>query len=161
MIDVKIKRLYDTAQLPHRAHETDAGADLYAHCPDAKFHEWDGGIYNPEVCGVKIRPGETVMIGTGIAMAIPVGYFGGIFARSGLSTKEGLRPANCVGVCDASFRGEVMVPLYNDSNETRIVTNGQRIAQMVILPMPAVELIEVENLDNTTRNDGGFGSSGV
>ena len=101
------------------------------------------------------------MIGTGIAMAIPVGYFGGIFARSGLSTKEGLRPANCVGVCAASFRGEIMVPLYDDSNETRIVTNGQRIAQLVVMPCPAVELVEVENLDKTTRNDGGFGSSGV
>lgn len=161
MIDVRIKRLADTAIIPTRAHASDAGLDLYAHCPDAKFHEWDGGIYNPEVNGIKIRPGETVMIGTGIAMAVPSGYFGGVFARSGLSTKEGLRPANCVGVCDASYRGEVMVPLHNDSNETRIVLNGQRIAQLIILPVPAVELVEVENLDNTTRNDGGFGSSGV
>ena len=157
MIDVKIKRLYDTARPPHRAHDTDAGADLYAHLPDAEFHEWGGGKVN----GVKIRPHETVMIGTGVAMAIPTGYFGGIFARSGLSTKEGLRPANCVGVCDASFRGEIMVPLYNHSNETRIVLNGQRIAQLVILPCPAVELIEVNNLDNTARNDGGFGSTGA
>ena len=101
------------------------------------------------------------MVGTGIAMSIPVGYFGGIFARSGLSTKEGLRPANCVGVVDCSYTGEVMVPLYNDSNETRIITNGQRIAQLVILPCPAVEFVEVDNLDKTTRNDGGFGSSGV
>ncbi len=160
MIDVKIKRLYDTAQLPYRVHSTDAGADIYAHCPDAKFHEWDGGIYNPEVCGVKIRPGETVMIGTGIAMSIPVGYFGGIFARSGLSTKEGLRPANCVGVVDCSYTGEVMVPLHNDSNKTRIVMNGQRIAQMIILPCPTVELTEVDSLDVTTRNMDGFGSSG-
>ena len=101
------------------------------------------------------------MIGTGIAISIPTGYFGGVFARSGLSTKEGLRPANCVGVVDSSYRGEIMVGLHNDSNETRIVTNGQRIAQLVILPCPAVELVEVDNLDNTTRNDGGFGSSGV
>ena len=101
------------------------------------------------------------MIGTGIAISIPTGYFGGVFARSGLSTKEGLRPANCVGVVDSSYRGEIMVCLHNDSNETRIVTNGQRIAQLVILPCPAVELVEVDNLDKTTRNDGGFGSSGV
>ena len=157
MIKVKINRLYDDVEPPKKAHESDAGLDLRAHLPDAEFHEWGGGKVN----GIKIRPHETVMIGTGIAMAIPVGYFGGIFARSGLSTKEGLRPANCVGVCDASFRGEIMVPLYNDSNETRIVTNGQRIAQLVILPCPAVELVEVDNLDKTTRNDGGFGSSGV
>lgn len=154
---VKIKRLADDVEPLKKAHAYDAGFDLRAHLPDAEFHEWGGGKVN----GIKIRPHETVMIGTGIAMTIPNGYFGGIFARSGLSTKEGLRPANCVGVCDASYRGEVVVPLYNDSNETRIVTNGQRIAQLVILPVPAVELVEVENLDNTTRNDGGFGSSGV
>ena len=157
MIDVKIKRLYDDVEPPKKAHASDAGLDLRAHIPDAEFYEWGGGKVN----GIKIRPHETVMIGTGIAMAIPVGYFGGIFARSGLSTKEGLRPANCVGVCDASFRGEIMVPLYNDSNETRIVTNGQRIAQLVVMRCPAVELIEADNLDKTARNDGGFGSSGV
>lgn len=147
--------------MPHRAHETDAGADLYAHCPDAKFREWNGGVNVDECNGIKIRPCETVMIGTGIAMSIPVGYFGGVFARSGLATKEGLRPANCVGVVDCSYTGEVMVPLYNDSNETRIITHGQRIAQLVILPCPAVEWVEVDNLDKTARNDGGFGSSGV
>lgn len=156
MIDVKIKRLYDDVEPLKKAHDDDAGFDLRAHLPNAVFYEWGGGA----VHGIKIRPHETVMIGTGIAMAIPSGYFGGIFARSGLSTKEGLRPANCVGVADCSYRGEVMVPLYNDSNETRIVLNGQRIAQLVILPLPAVELVEVENLDNTTRNVDGFGSSG-
>lgn len=154
---VKIKRLADDVELPKKAHIDDAGFDLRAHLPNDEFHEWGGGKVN----GIKIRPGETVMIGTGIAMSIPVGYFGGVFARSGLSTKEGLRPANCVGVVDCSYTGEVMVPLYNDSNETRIITNGQRIAQLVILPCPDVELVEVDNLDKTTRNDGGFGSSGV
>lgn len=156
MINVKIKRLADTSIIPTRAHVSDAGLDLYAHLPDAKFHEWGGN----EVNGIKIRPGETVMIHTGIAMAIPEGYWGGIFARSGLSTKEGLRPANCVGVIDCSYRNEVLVGLHNDSAETRIVMNGQRIAQMIILPCPAVELTEVNSLDVTTRNMDGFGSSG-
>lgn len=155
-IEVKIKRLADTATVPTRAHKDDAGLDLYAHIVNSTFHQWGG----EEVNGIKIRPQETVKIGTGIAMAIPNGYFGGIFARSGLSTKDGLRPSNCVGVVDSGFRNEVIVALYNDSNETRIVTNGQRIAQMIILPCPAVELTEVDNLDITTRNMGGFGSSG-
>ena len=100
------------------------------------------------------------MIGTGIAMSIPVGYFGGVFARSGLSTKEGLRPANCVGVVDSSYRGEIMVGLHNDSNETRIVTNGQRIAQLLITPVLTPPYEEAVELSDTARNVGGFGSTG-
>lgn len=156
-IKIQVKKTHNSAKMPTKAFQSDAGLDLYSCLPDAEFHEWGGGKVN----GIKIRPGETVMIGAGIAMSIPDGYFGGVFARSGLSTKEGLRPANCVGVVDCSYTGEIIVPLYNDSNETRIVTNGQRIAQLVIMPCPAVELVEVKNLDKTTRNDGGFGSSGV
>lgn len=157
MIDVKIKRLAETAKMPTRAFPTDAGLDLYAHLPDATVHEWGGNVIN----GIKIRPHETAMIGTGLAMAIPEGYWGGIFARSGLASKQGLRPSNCVGVVDCSYRNEVKVALYNDSNETRIVQDGDRVAQLIILPCPSVKLSEVDSLDNTARNMGGFGSSGT
>ena len=100
------------------------------------------------------------MIGTGIAVAIPEGYFGGIFARSGLSAKEGLRPANCTGVVDADYRGEIKVALHNDSEERRVVQPGQKIAQMVVMPFLSVEFEEVTELDETERGKGGFGSTG-
>lgn len=161
MIEVKYKKLTDTSITPSRAHADDAGLDLYAHCPDATYHEWNGGLTVKEENGIKIRPHETVMVGTGIAMAIPSGYFGGIYARSGLATKQGLRPANCVGVVDSQYRNEIMIALYNDSDETRIIQHGQRIAQMIIQPVPAAELVEVDNLDKTSRNLGGFGSTGA
>ena len=95
-----------------------------------------------------------------IAVAIPEGYFGGIFARSGLSSKEGLRPANCTGVVDADYRGEVKVALHNDSDFERRITPGQKIAQMVIMPFLAVEFDLVDDLDSTNRGEGGFGSTG-
>lgn len=160
-MEVKIKRLSDTAIIPTRAHEDDAGLDLYANCPDTTYHEWTGGLNVQVERGIKIRPHDTVIIGTGIAMAIPSGYFGGIYARSGLATKQGLRPSNCVGVVDAQYRNEIMVALHNDSPETRIIQHGQRIAQMIIQPVPNVELVEVDNLDKTSRNMGGFGSTGL
>lgn len=100
------------------------------------------------------------MIRTGIQVEIPQGYFGAVFARSGLSTKQGLRPANCVGVIDSDYRGEIKIPLYNDSGSTREVHCGDRVAQMVILPYAKVELEEVDELDNTERGTGGFGSTG-
>ena len=90
----------------------------------------------------------------------PEGYFGGIFARSGLSSKEGLRPANCTGVVDADYRGEIKVALHNDSDFERTITPGQKIAQMVIMPFLSVEFQQVEQLDNTERGEGGFGSTG-
>ena len=88
---------------------------------------------------IELAPGETKLIGTGLSMAVPTGYFGGIFARSGLSVKEGLRPSNCVGVIDSDYRGEVKVALYNDSSQSRVIERGERIAQLLILPYLAPE----------------------
>ena len=113
-------------------------------------------IYND----ITINPGETVKIGTGITLELPKNTFGAIFARSGLATKQGLAPANKVGVCDEDYRGEYIVPLHNHSNVPVTVKHGDRIAQLVIMPYIPVELEEVESLSDTERGSGGFGSSG-
>ena len=141
---IKIKKLTDTAKTPTRGSEYAAGYDLYA---DVKEN-------------VQIKPHETVKIGTGLAMEIPDGYFGAIFARSGLATKEGLRPANCVGVCDSDYRGEYIVAIHNDSEEIRTITAGERIAQLVVMPYLPVTFDEVSELTDTNRGEGGFGSTG-
>ena len=141
---IKIKKLTDTAKTPTRGSEYAAGYDLYA---DVKEN-------------VQIKPHETVKIGTGLAMEIPDGYFGAIFARSGLATKEGLRPANCVGVCDSDYRGEYIIAIHNDSEETRTITAGERIAQLVVMPYLPVTFDEVSELTDTNRGEGGFGSTG-
>ncbi|MBR1622440.1 MAG: dUTP diphosphatase, partial [Pseudobutyrivibrio sp.] len=109
---------------------------------------------------VQIAPHETRMIGTGLAMEIPEGYFGGIFARSGLSAKEGLRPANCVGVVDSDYRGEIKVALHNDGEQARVITPAEKIAQLVVVPFLSVDFNEVSNLSDTARGEGGFGSTG-
>lgn len=140
---IRLKRLSETAILPSRGSSEAAGYDLYA-----------------DIEETRILPGETKKIPAGISVEIPSGYFGGIFARSGLSTKEGLRPANCVGVVDADYRGPVMVALHNDSDVERVITPGEKIAQMVIMPFLAVEFEEVEDLSDTERGEGGFGSTG-
>ena len=141
---INIKKLTETAKLPERGSEYAAGYDLFADVEKS----------------VEIKPTETRMIGTGVAMEIPEGYFGGIFARSGLSTKEGLRPANCVGVVDSDYRGEVRVALHNDSETDRYIFKGQKIAQMVVVPFLPVEFEEVAELNDTVRGIGGFGSTG-
>lgn len=141
---IQIKKLRENAILPTRGSAAAAGYDLYA-CLEAD---------------VQIAPGKTEKIGTGLAIAVPEGYFGAIFARSGLAAKEGLRPANCVGVADADYRGEYIVALHNDSDVTRTVTPGERIAQLVLMPFLSVEFEEAETLDETTRGAGGFGSTG-
>ena len=107
-----------------------------------------------------IPPHKTVMVGTGLAMEIPEGYFGAIFARSGLASKQGLRPANCVGVVDSDYRGEFMIALHNDTDEERVIAGKERIAQMVVMPYLSVEFEEVETLNETERGEGGFGSTG-
>lgn len=142
-MEVKFKKLSKRAFTPTRGSEYAAGYDLYA---------WTGQAL--------IHPGKTMRIDTGIAMEIPKGYFGAVFARSGLSTKMGLRPSNCVGVIDSDYRGEIMVPLYNDSDTDRTISYGDRIAQIVILPCADAELKEVEELEDTKRGNGGFGSTG-
>ena len=137
----------DTAQLPKRADSHSAGYDLYAHIGDVE----EFGI----------MPGETLMIGTGVHVRIPDGYFGGIFARSGLATKKGLRPANCVGVIDETYTGEIMVALHNDSKEMQVIKDGERIAQLVIIPYANVIFNQVDELEKTERGENGFGSSGT
>ena len=143
-IAVRIKKVNPNATIPTQANVNDAGMDLYA-CID-----------NP----VEIRSGETVKIGTGVAIEPPSGYFGAIFARSGLSTKQGLRLANAVGIADEPYRGEYIVALYNDSDRKRTVNPNDRIAQLVFLPYIPVTFVEVDELSETDRGDGGFGSSG-
>jgi len=142
---VKIKKLRENALLPHRGSRSAAGYDLYA-CIDEQ---------------ITIRPHETVMVGTGLSVAIPEGYFGAVVARSGLASKQGLRPANCIGICDSDYRGEYIVALHNDSGETRTVAHGDRIAQLVVMPYLAVDFEEAEELDETERGTGGFGSTGI
>lgn len=141
---VRFKKLDESAIIPTRQSDYAAGYDLYACISGA----------------IVIQPGETVKIPTGLAFELPENTFAGIFARSGLATKEGLRPANCVGVCDADYRGDYTVALHNDSNEPRTVTQGERIAQMILLPFIPMELEEAEELSDTQRGDGGFGSTG-
>ena len=142
---VSVKLLDPRAKLPAYGSSDAAGADLYALT--------DGPV--------TIAPGQTVLIHTGIALAIPQGYAGLVCARSGLATKEGLAPANKVGVIDADYRGELMVSLYNQSTVNRIVEHGDRIAQLVITPYLTAQFAPVAELDDTQRGAGGFGSTGV
>ena len=141
---IKIKKLDDRAVTPSYGSEYAAGFDLYA-------------ILDEDIT---IKSGETFLVKTGLSMEIPIGYAGMIFARSGLATKKGLAPANKVGVVDSDYRGEVMVALHNHSNEDRTISHGERIAQMVIMPFYKAEFIEVEELSDTDRGSGGFGSTG-
>lgn len=142
---IQIKKLRPDAVTPTAGSAHSAGYDLYA-CMDAPL---------------EIPPHETAMIHLGFSAAIPEGYFGAIFPRSGLATRRGLRLANCVGVCDCDYRGEYMVPLYNDSGETRVVSPGDRVAQLVVLPYQLVEFESAGALPETGRGTGGFGSTGV
>ena len=141
---IPVKKLSEDACLPAYGSSFSAGADLYALCEE------------PQV----ILPGETKLIHTGIAMEIPEGYGGFIYARSGLATKSGLAPANKVGVVDADYRGEIMVALHNHSAEARTVSSGDRVAQLVIAPFLKGEFFEAEELCHSERGSGGFGSTG-
>lgn len=158
-MEIKIKRLTPTALIPTKAHASDACFDLYLDAPDAIYHEWNGGVEIKAARGIKIRPHETVLLHTGIATEIPFGYYMAIYARSGLSCKQGLRLANSVGIVDCQYRDEIKVALYNDSNETRIVHHNDRIAQCMIAPVLATNFTEVDGLKDDSRG-GGFGSSG-
>ena len=141
---LKIKKLSPEAKAPTYGTLSAAGADLYALT--------DGEL--------TISGGETKLIHTGIAMQIPEGYVGLIYARSGLATKKGLAPANKVGVIDSDYRGEIMVALHNHSGEVQTVENGERIAQIVIAPDLRAEFAESDTLEETERGAGGFGSTG-
>lgn len=143
---LKIKKINENAVVPTRGSKDAAGFDLY--CAESSI--------------VEILPGSTVKIHTGIQMEIPDGYVGLLFARSGIAIKKGLRPANAVGVIDSDYRGEIIVALHNDSNTAQYVNPGDRVAQLVIVKYFAPSIKEViEDLSETERGEGGFGSSGV
>lgn len=144
-MQIKIKKVNPNAKIPTRGSDQAAGYDLYA-CLDAEI--------------VTIPAHQTLKVPTGLSMAIPEGYFGAIFARSGLAAKQGLRPANCVGVIDSDYRGEFMVMLHNDTDEPKTVENHDRVAQLVVMPFMSVEFQETDSLDETQRGSGGFGSTG-
>lgn len=139
---VHIKKLQENAVVPTYGSEFAAGADLYA----------------LEEC--VIPPAQTRLIHTGLAMEIPVGYAGLIYARSGLASKRGLAPANKVGVVDSDYRGEVMVALHNHSEVEQSVAAGERVAQLVVTPFLKVDFVEADALEDTVRGEGGFGSTG-
>ena len=145
MTNVNIKKLDSKATIPTYGSEYAAGCDLYA-CLDES---------------VTIEPHTTVLIKTGLALEVPVGYAGLIYARSGLASKRNLAPANKVGVVDADYRGEVMDALHNHGTTAQTIEHGERIAQMVIAPFLTANFIEVENLSDTARGEGGFGSTGT
>jgi dUTP pyrophosphatase len=141
---VNIKKLNDQAIMPTYGSEFSAGADLYA-CMEEPL---------------TIESGKTALVHTGIAMEIPAGYVGLIYARSGLATKRGLAPANKVGVIDADYRGEIKVALHNHSEKDATVEGGERIAQLAILPFLKAEFEVADELSDTSRGEGGFGSTG-
>lgn len=143
--DINIKKLNENATIPTYGSEYAAGADLYA-CMDEP---------------VTFEPNQTILIHTGLAMEIPVGYAGLIYARSGLASKKGLAPANKVGVIDADYRGEIMVALHNHSNVPVSIEPNERIAQLVITPYVTGVFHEAGELSDTIRGAGGFGSTGT
>lgn len=144
MEKIAVKKLRPNAVLPTYGTAYSAGADLYA-CLDES---------------VTIEPGKTVMIPTGLSMELPVGFVGLIYARSSMGVKRGLAPANKVGVIDSDYRGEFMVALHNHGEFSQTVENGERIAQLVITPVFTPGFTEVEELSDTARGTGGFGSTG-
>lgn len=141
---INIKKLRDKAIIPTRGSEYAAGYDLYA-CIDAP---------------IIITPHSTVKVGTGLSIEIPTGYFGAIFARSGLATKQGLRPANATGVCDSDYRGEYIVALHNDTDIPQTINPMERIAQLIVIPFLSIEFNEIDELSKTERGEDGFGSTG-
>lgn len=144
MQTVRVKKLDKRAILPTYGSSSAAGADLYA-------------LIDNELT---LQAGQTTLVHTGIAMEIPEGFVGLIYARSGIATKRGLAPANKVGVIDSDYRGEIMVALHNHSDKPQSITDGERIAQLVIAPYLTANFVENESLEDTLRGDGGFGSTG-
>ncbi len=142
---VKFLKLNENAIVPSYGTPFAAGADLYALLDE----------------DVKIEAGETIIIHTGIAMQIPDGYAGFVFARSGIATKRGLAPANKVGVIDSDYRGEIMIPIHNHSDKTQEIAVGERVAQMIIMPYLTAKFVESESLEETVRATSGFGSTGT
>lgn len=148
-IEVDLIKLTETATLPTRGSDYAAGWDLYADLADIGLEQ------------VTIAPGQVVKISTGVAVALPAYCFGGLYARSGLASKKGLRPANCVGVIDEDYRGCILVAIRNDSNEVQVIQHGERIAQLIVQPYIPIVFNEVNELPETIRGAGGFGSTGA
>ena len=142
---VKIQKLREDAIIPTRGSVNAAGYDLYAAIPEKVY----------------ILPHSTGKIKTGLAMELPDNTFGAIFARSGLATKQGLRPANCVGVCDSDYRGEYIVAVHNDTDTVQVVYPGEKIAQLILLPFLPIDFQMVDELSETERGEDGFGSTGL
>jgi len=143
-MNIKIKKLNNLAKMPSRGSSYAAGFDLYAATDSI----------------VDIAPHSTMKIDTGLSFELPEGTFAGIFARSGIATKRGLRPANCTGIIDSDYRGPVIVALHNDTDEIQSIEPGERIAQMILLPFISMDFNEVNELSDTARGEGGFGDSG-
>lgn len=143
-MEIKVKKLNDKATLPTRGSEYAAGYDLYA------------AIEN----NITVPAHSTEKIGTGLSFELPDETFAAIFARSGLATKQGLRPANCVGVCDSDYRGEYIVAIHNDTDEDKIIEPGERIAQMILMPYIPMTFVETDELSESERGQDGFGSTG-
>lgn len=141
MVDVKVQKIHEDAIIPEYAHVTDAGADIYA------------------IEDVAVKPHTTVLVKTGLKVAIPTGYEIQIRPRSGMSLKTSMRVANTPGTIDAGYRGEVCVIMENTGNLTYNIAKGDRVAQMVIMPVPMINWIETNELDDTDRGEGGFGST--
>ena len=144
MEKVAVKKLRPGAKMPTFGSREAAGADLYACLEES----------------VTIEPGKTVFLPTGLSMALPKGYVGLVYARSGLACKYGLAPANKVGVIDSDYRGEFMIALHNHGTEARVVEHGDRIAQLVVTPVIQPDYYEADTLDETSRGTSGFGSTG-
>ena len=143
-MQIAVKKLREDAILPTFGSKEAAGADLYA-CLEAP---------------VTVEPGKTAFIPTGLAMELPVGYVGLIYARSGLACKRGLAPANKVGVIDSDYRGEFIVALHNHGEQPQVISPAERIAQLVVMPVLMPEYVEAASLSDTQRGEGGFGSTG-
>ena len=143
-MEIKVKKLNDKVTLPTRGSEYAAGYDLYA------------AIEN----NITVPAHSTEKIGTGLSFELPDETFAAIFARSGLATKQGLRPANCVGVCDSDYRGEYIVAIHNDTDEDKIIEPGERIAQMILMPYIPMTFVETDELSESGRGQDGFGSTG-
>ena len=143
-MEIKIKKERENAIIPTYGSRGAAGADLYACLTET----------------VEIAPGETVLIPSGVSMVIPEGYVGLVFARSGMATKRGIAPANKVSVIDSDYRGELMIPLFNHGKETAAIAPNERIAQLAIMPVMQAAFNETDELPETGRGTGGFGSTG-
>lgn len=141
---INFKKLNNLAKTPTIGSSNAAGYDLYAATDQI----------------IDIAPHSTVKIGTGLSFELPPGTFVALVARSGIATKRGLRPANCIGICDSDYRGEYIVALHNDTDEMQSIEPGERIAQMILLPYIHMNFNEVNELSNTERGEGGFGSTG-